>query len=361
MYSRVVASMGWHGLTADALRWQLPGGTAAAMRGRLAGELIRRWPPMVCVLLNDLSSPPRHAPAGRDGYAHAAAVRQPDSAARDATGSLSASQPSGADLDLAASAREQPAGIWAFASELLQALRASFHRVTGRQDTLRRGMLQAVGEFCTWLLRQEHRSVPQPVAQASDEGRPSAESVLRTAVTVMHDVLSDWGPAAAASADSAACYSSAMARLLSALNAALARDLAAMTAENSSTMSAFQERCHLKARLLLCSVPAVSCTASPRDDREETAPASDCRLDIVRARSVFGDAVATAALWAALQGEFTAARLWRCCRDKSTVSACQFMCASCRTANREASGHYSIPFHHSPKYMRHGGLQRSRS
>ena len=324
VYGSIVARMGWHGLMADALRWQLPGSSTAAAvsaaeRGRFAGELVRRCPLMVCVLLKDLRSPPWPTPAGRDGSARAAAGHQPDSTDQDATGSRKGFQPTSAAPNSITSARDEPAGTWSFASALLQALHVSFHRVASRHDTLQRVMLQAVGEFCTWLLRWEHRSAPQlTAAGSSGEGRPSAESVLRTAVTIMHDMLSDWGPAAAVSADSAECYRSAMAGLLDALNAALARDLAAMAAGGSST-PAFQERFHLKARLLLCSVSPVSCIASP-DDYAEAAPASDSRPDVVRARNVFSDAVTTAALRAALRREYIAAHL---CRHHANISTPQ--------------------------------------
>ena len=297
--------MGWYGPMAHALRWQLPGSTAgavsAAERGRLAGELVRRWPPMACILLGDLRSSLRHAPPSADVSAGTAA-HQPDSPAREA-GSRPGSDPSSADPNPTASAREQPTGIWAYTSALLQALHGSFHCVTSRHDTLRRVILQALGEFCTCLLRREKDFMPQPpAAGTADEVRAAAESALRTALTVMQEMLADWGDSAAVGADSAPCYKEAMEGLLDALNAGLAQDLAAMTAGGSST-PAFQEQCHLKARLLLCGVSAQS-RAEPADDDGQATPARERRVGGMPAHSVFTDATATAALWAALQREW---------------------------------------------------------
>jgi len=303
----VVARMGWYGLMAHALRWQLSGITAAASdateRGRLAGELVRRWPPMACILLGDLRSSLRLAPFGADGCAGTAA-HQPGSAASDAAGFAQSCRPGG-DKHSAAGVSEMPLGVWAFVSELLGALQTSYHRVTSGHWAQRRVMLQALAEFCACLLRREHDTVPQLPAAAgtTDDVRASAaESVLRTTLTVMQEMLSDWGESAAVDADSAACYRDAMENLLDALNAALARDLAAITAGGSST-SAFQERCHLKARLLLCGVSAESSRAATADDHDVATSAQGRQAGGNLAHSVFGDAVATAALWAALQRE----------------------------------------------------------
>ncbi len=309
VYSHIVARMGWYGPMAHALRWQLPGSSStaaagsAAQRGRLASELVRRWPPLACILLGDLRSSLQHAPLGADEPAGTAA-HQPGSAAADAASRAPGCHPGG-DLHSAAGASDTPPGVWTFASELLEALQTSYHRVISEHWALRRVILQALGEFCACLLRRGHDAMPQPSAAAgcTDNVRASAaESVLRLALTVMQEMLSDWGESAAVDADSAPCYREALVDLLDGLDAALARDLAAMAAGGSST-SAFQERCHLKARLLLCGVSAESRT-EPADDHNEAASARGRRAGVVRAHSVFSDAVATAALWAALRREY---------------------------------------------------------
>ena len=289
--------MGWAPRAVHALRWQLPGGAAGDARecNRLAGELIRSCPALAPVLLQQLLLP-RHPMAARGDPASERAQSDSTSiGAADGLRGQPVSKPGGV-----VATQFQLLGTWTLDLELLTALKESHRRIT--DEGTQQNLLRTVGRFCWWSLQQELDSAP-PLAAATDLAaayRRTVEAALRTGFTLVDDMLSAWGLAVADSPEGGS-VGDVMAALLDALNAGMERDLAAMSA-GSSCMPAFQERCHLKSRLLLCGVLADT-AAVPVIGLIPTL-ADGHKADGNVRGSVFSNGTPGTALWAALRREW---------------------------------------------------------